>query len=147
MLKYIFTLATLLNDKSRAKKHYSPDTRISDLIDENLDEIDFIRSLSELELIYGFEIPEELYDKTDLTLEQFAYELSLLPVISDELYPDFFDVKFTAMKLTKRAIELENKTDEESIRELKEIDAEFKDLDDRLNMILEQIYDQELLVN
>jgi len=98
-------------------------------------------------LIYGFEIPEELYDKTDLTLEQFAYELSLLPVISDELYPDFFDVKFTAMKLTKRAIELENKTDEESIRELKEIDAEFKDLDDRLNMILEKNYDQELLVN
>ena len=87
-------------------------------------------------MIYGFEIPEELYDKTDLTLEQFAYELSLLPVISDELYPDFFDVKFTAMKLTKRAIELEVKTDEESIRELQEIDAEFEELTDRLNIVL-----------
>ena len=41
------------------------------------------------------------------------------------------------MKLTKRAIELEVKTDEESIRELQEIDAEFEDLTIRLNMILE----------
>ena len=52
---------------------------ISDLFDENLNEIDFIKSLSELELIYGFEIPEELYDRTDLTLGQIADELSQLP--------------------------------------------------------------------
>ena len=37
MLKYIFTLATLLDSKSRIKKHYSPDTVISDLLDEDLD--------------------------------------------------------------------------------------------------------------
>ena len=120
MFRYIFTLSTLLNNKSRAKKHYSPDTVISDLFDENLDEIDFIRSLSELELIYGFEMPDELYDRTGLTLEEFADVLSKLELIPDELYEEFFDVKFTAMKLTKRAIELEVKTDEESIRELKE---------------------------
>ena len=75
MLRYLFTLATLLDYKSRVKKHYSPDIVISDLFDENLDEIDFIKSLSEFELIYGFEIPEELYDRTDLTLGQFADEL------------------------------------------------------------------------
>ena len=79
MLRYLFTLATLLDYKSRVKKHYSPDTVISDLFDENLNEIDFIKSLSELELIYGFEIPEELYDRTDLTLGEFAEELSQLP--------------------------------------------------------------------
>ena len=65
MLKYIFTLAKLLDSKSRIKKHYSPDTVLSDLFDENLDEIDFINSLSELELIYGFEITDELYAKTN----------------------------------------------------------------------------------
>ena len=118
MIKYIFTLATLLDSKSKIKKHYSPDTVISDLFDEDLDEIDFINSLSELELIYGFEIPEELYDRTDLTLGEFAEELSQLPLISDELYPEFFDIKFTSMKLTKRYIELENKTDAESVREM-----------------------------
>ena len=147
MNKYIYTLATLLDYKSRVRKHYSADTVISDLFDENLDEIDFIKSLSELEIIYGFEIPDELYDRTDLTLEEFAKELSQLPMISDELYPEFFDIKFTAMKLTKRAIELEVKTDEESIRELKEIDAEFEELTTRLNMILENNYYQELLPN
>ncbi len=147
MNKYLYTLATLLDSKARIKKHYSPDIVIADLFDENLDEIDFIQSLSELELIYGFEIPEELYDRIDLTLEQFADELTKLELIPDELYEEFFDIKFTAMKLTKRSIELENKTDEESKRELEEIDAEFEELSVRLNMILEHNYCQELLVN
>jgi len=56
------------------------------LFDKNLNEIDFIKSLSELELIYRFDIPEELYDRTDLTLKQFADELAQLPLIPDELY-------------------------------------------------------------
>ena len=136
MLRYIFTLATLLDSKSRIKKHYSPSTVISNLFDEDLDEIDFINSLSELELIYGFEIPDEFYDKTDMTLEQFAYELSQLPLISDELYSEFFDIKFTSMKLTKRRIELEDKSDEESLREMQRINEKFEELDDRMNILL-----------
>jgi len=136
MNKYIYTLAILLDTKARIKKHYCPDIVISDLFDENLNEIDFIKSLSELELIYGFEIPEELYDRTNLTLEQFTDELSQLTLMSDELYPEFFDIKFTSMKLTKRYIELEEKTDEESKRELQEINAEFEELTDRLNVLL-----------
>ena len=55
MNKYIFTLASLLDSKSRAKKLYSSDSVIKNLFDENLDEIDFVMSLSELELICGFE--------------------------------------------------------------------------------------------
>jgi len=136
MNKYIYTLATLLDTKSRIKKHYSPDILISDLFDDNLDEIDFIKSLSELELIYGFELPDELYDRTDLTLEQFADELSELELIPDELYEEFFDIKFTAMKLTEKWIPLEDKTDEESRRELKDIDAEFDELTVRLNILI-----------
>lgn len=136
MLKYIYTLATLLDSKSQIRKHYSPDTIISDLFDENLDEIDFITSLSELELIYGFEISDDLYDRTDLTLAEFAEKLSQLPLISDELYPEFFDIKFTSMKLTKRYIELETKTDDESLREMQIIKEKFDELDDRLNVLL-----------
>jgi hypothetical protein len=137
MNKYLFTLATLLNNKSRAKKHYSPDTVILDLFDDNLDEIDRILTLSELELIYGFEMPDELYYRTYLTLEHFAYELSQLPLISEELYPEFYDIKTTTMKLTKRAIEIEIRTDEESIGELNEINVKFEELTDRLNIIIE----------
>ena len=95
--------------------------------------------MSELELIYGFEIPDELYDRTDLTLEQFAYELSQLPLIPDELYPEFYDIKTTSIKLTNKAIELEVKTDEASKMELEEIDAGFEELDDRLNVLTGRI--------
>jgi len=63
------------------------------------------------------------------------------------LYPEFYDIKTTTIKLTKRAIELELKTDEESMKELEEIDAEFEEQTDRLNMVMENNYDQELLVN
>lgn len=139
MLKYIFTLATLLDSKSNVRKHYSPETVISDLFDDNLSEIDFIKSLSELELIYGIEIPEALYERTDLTLAEFAEELSRIPVIPEELYPEFFYIKFTSLKLTERYIELETKTDAESIREMQMIKEKFEELDDRLNVLLGNI--------
>lgn len=136
MYKYIFTLATLLDSKSQVRKHYSADTVIADLFDESLDEIDFIKSLSELEIIYGFEIPEELYDRTDLALGEFAEELDKIPLITNDLYLEFFDIKFTSMKLTKRYIELETKTDDESLREMQIIREKFDELDDRLNVLL-----------
>lgn len=107
-----------------------------DLFDENMNEIDFIKSLSEFEIIYGFEIPEELYDRADLTLGEFSDKLSQLPTISDEHYSEFFDIKFTSMKLTKRYIELENKTDVDSVRELQRINEKFEELDDKLNALL-----------
>ena len=135
MHRYLYTLISLLNSKSRLQKHYSSGTVISDLFDENLNEIDFIKSLSELELIYGIEIPEELYDRTDLTLGNIAEELSQLPLISDELYPEFFDIKFTSMKLTKRYIKLETKTDADSVLEMQRINNKFIELDDRLNYL------------
>jgi len=136
MIKYIFTLATLLDFKFEMKKHYSIDTVISDLFDEDAAELYWILSLSYLEIIYGFEIPEELYDRTDLTLGEFADELDNLPIISDDLYPEFYDIKYSAMEQTQRSIELENKTDEESLREMQRINKKFEELTDRLNVVL-----------
>jgi len=136
MLRYIFTLATLLDYKSEVRNKYSPEIIISGLFNNDLTEMDWILTLSELELIYGFEIPEEFYDRTDLTLGEFAEELSQLPTISDELYPEFFDIKFTSMKLTKRYIELESKTDNKSILERRMINENFEELDERLNVVI-----------
>ena len=51
------------------------------------------------------------------------------------------------MRLTKRAIELEVKTDEESIRELIEIKKKFEELTSRLNMVLENNEYTATLVN
>ena len=139
MIKYIFTLATLLDFKFEMKKHYSIDTIISDLFDEDGSEIYWVLSLSYLEIIYGFEIPEELYDRTDLTLGEFAEELDNLPIISDEQYPEFYDIKYSAMEQTQRAIELENKTDAESLSDMQKINDKFEELTDRLNVLLGNI--------
>ncbi|MBV6421630.1 MAG: hypothetical protein DAHOPDDO_02911 [Ignavibacteriaceae bacterium] len=139
MLRYLYTLATLLDYKSEVRNKYSPEIIISGLFNDNLTEIDWILTLSELEMVYGFEIPDELFDRTDLTLGDFAEELSQLPIISEELYSEFFDIKFTSMKLTKRYIELENKTDANSVRELEEINNQFELLTDLLNVLLGNI--------
>jgi len=43
------------------------------------------------------------------------------------------------MKLTKRYIELENKTDADSLLELQRINKKFEELTDRLNVLLGNI--------
>ena len=99
--------------------------------------MDWIFTLSELELVYGFEIPDALYGRTDLTLGEFANELSHLPVISEQSYPEFLEIKFKTMDLTKRYIELETKTDADSVLEKKEISKKFDELSVELNLLLE----------
>ena len=93
----------------------------------------------QVKLVYGFEIPDALYDRTDLTLGEFANELSQLPVISEEFYPEFMNIKLKVMDLTKRYIELETKTDANSIREMDEVNQQFELLTDRLNVLLGNI--------
>ena len=139
MLKYIYTLGTLLEYKSEVKNKYSSEIIISDLFNDNLTEIDWIHTLCELELVYGFEVPDELFDRTDLTLGEFANTLLQLKVISKESYPEFLNIKFKIMDLTKRYIELEIKTDKKSILEKQKINQKFKELDNRLNVLLGNI--------
>jgi hypothetical protein len=78
MYKYIYTITKILQDDFGVRKDFDQADKISDLFDEPFNEIAWILTLSRLELIYGFEIPDELYDRTDITLEQFASELSQL---------------------------------------------------------------------
>ena len=137
MLKYIYTLATLLDYKAEVNGKYNPDLVISGLFNANLNEMDWILSLCELELVYGFEIPDGLYYRTDLTLGEFAKELSRLPVISEESYPEFMNIKFKVMDLTKRYIELEGKNDADSVLEKTEINKKFDELSVELNLLLE----------
>lgn len=137
MLKYIYTIATLLDYKSEVRNKYSPETIISALFNGNLTEMDWILSLCELELVYGFEIPDSLYDRTEMTLGEFANELSQLPVISEDSYFEFLEIKFKVMDLTKRWIELEGKNDSESIREMDGINTIFDELSIKLNLLLE----------
>lgn len=137
MNRYLYTLATLLGYKSEVKNKYTPETIISGLFNDHLTEMDWIFTLSELELVYGFEIPDELFDQTDMTLGEFVNELSQLPVISDESYSEFLGIKFKVMDLTKKYIELETKTDADSLYEKKEINKKFDELTIELNVLLE----------
>lgn len=136
MNRYIYTTALILKDLFDVDREIVTSDKISVLFDESINEIAWILTLTRLELIYGFEIPDDLYDRTDLTLEEFAGELSRLDLIPNELYPEFYDIKTETMRLTKRAIGLGEKSDEKSIQELNDINKQFELLTDRLNILL-----------
>jgi len=112
------------------------DQKISDQFDETFDQIDWIVLLMRIELIYGIEIPDELNENIDLTLSEFTHALLNLPIIPDNLYPEFFDIKTTMATLMRRYIDLEVKTDAASKKEQEEINVKLEELNDSLNDLL-----------
>lgn len=100
MYKYIFTIAKILNARSGQHRIYDTNIKISELFDETIGQMDWIMVLLELELTYAVDIPDELYEGTDLTLEEFAEELSQLPEIQSDKYYEFYDIKIETMALT-----------------------------------------------
>lgn len=66
MYKYFYTIAKILKDDFNVKREIDPSEEIFTLFDEPFNEIARLLTLSRLELIYGFEIPDDLCDRTDL---------------------------------------------------------------------------------
>jgi hypothetical protein len=57
-------------------------------------------------------------------------------LVPDNLYEEFYDIKITSMKLTQRFIQIESKTDADSVLEKQMINEKFEELSDRLNNLL-----------
>lgn len=95
--KYIYTIKKLLDLLNNQNNQFNENTRISDLLGESITEIDWMKTLIKLELLFSINIPDKLFKQTGLTLEQFANELSKIPTIPDELYPEFYKVRIKSI--------------------------------------------------
>ena len=139
MNKYRFVIGLFLKVYYDQKNMIADDEKISQLFNETFNELDWIVLLMRLELIYGMEIPDELSLNTELTLSELTYGLSKLPLIPNNLYPEFYDIKILMAHLMNRSIELEDKTDMASKKELVKISKEMEDSDRRLKSLINKI--------
>ena len=135
MNKYLYTLGQILKE-DYPDRDISSDDKISDLINGHIDEMLWVLTILKMELIYGVNIPDQLADKTELTLEEFTDELSQLQLIPDKIYPEFYDIKIETIRLSKELIDIEYQVVKKSDAEVNKIHQQFELLDDRLKILL-----------
>ncbi|MCH8566749.1 MAG: hypothetical protein LAT67_00740 [Balneolales bacterium] len=90
MNKYTYALISEIGSHFDEDTALSPQTLISELFEAGFDDVDWMETLMQLQMLYAINIPDELADEHDQTLESFASELSALPVLPDEHYPDYY---------------------------------------------------------
>jgi hypothetical protein len=137
MNKYSFALFNEIQTSLEEENDFSFDTKISDIFSVDFDEFSWISVLINLELTYGFNIPDDWAEHTHLTIEEYGRQLSNLPVIPEAIYPEFYELKikmFTdVVREHKIVIGLEEGTEEE----LSEIRERLDLIQERLNEITE----------
>jgi len=138
MNKYTYTLRTKIEAHLEDEEVDLPlDTKIADIFSENFDEFSWLSVLISVELTYGFNIPDDLAERTQLTILEFSHQLSKLSVIPAAFYPEFYELKiqmlFDVVREAKIISGLESGTEEELIKIRERLDI----IQTRLNQITE----------
>ena len=137
MNKYAFTLHTKIEAHLEEEVDISLDTRIADIISENFDEISWVSVLISLELTYGFNIPDDLAELTQLTILEFGLQLSKLSVIPAAIYPEFYELKIQMLYDVIREYNIISGLEEGTEEELTEIRERLELIQERLDQITE----------
>ena len=112
MLKTYIKILDLLSGN---KEHYIKDTKLSDLVGNNFDYIDFLLSVVSLETTYKISMPKDITDELDITVSEFIKKMSKLPPVKDEMFVTKQFIKLTGYleQIMTVQDELENQTGEE----------------------------------
>jgi len=137
MNKYAFTLYNGIQALQEKESDFSFDTKIADVFSENFDEFSWITVLVRLELTYGFNIPDDWAEQTNLTIEEYGSLLSKLPVIPEVLYPEYYDLKIQMLDDVIREAKIISGAEEGTEEELAEIRERLDIIQKRLDQITE----------
>ncbi len=121
MNKFTFALLLELASYFDEEKEYSGETKIEELFCETFDELSWVNCLVNLELIYGFEIPDELADQRHLSISDFCKNLAEIPFLHDKDYPEFYEIKKSLIQDNSRLLMIEIGSEEATPEEIKEI--------------------------
>lgn len=112
MLKTYLSILSLLSGN---KEKYTKETKLSELVTENFDYIDFLLSVISLETTYKISMPKDITDDLNITVEQFVKKMSKLSEEKDKLFITKQFIKLTGYleKMMNVQSELENQPDEE----------------------------------
>lgn len=137
MNKYAYTLYREILSELDDHEEISVETKIAGIFSDNFDEFTWVTILIRLELIYGFNIPDNWAEQTQLTIEEFGKKLSLLPIIPEAIYPEFYELKTQMYADVVREYEITSGSEEGSEEELSEIRDRADFIQQRLNQITE----------
>ena len=135
MNKYSFALFKEIQTLYEEENEFSGETKISDIFSENFGDISWITTVFNLELLYGFEIPDSLAEQTELTIAEFGDKLSTLPTIPTAMYPEFCELKGQMMEDVIRAVEIENGLEEGTQDEVSKLNERMNTVEQRLREI------------
>ena len=138
MNKFAFSLIKEIGSYFEKNTEYSADSKIKDLFCESFHEFSWIECIVSVELIYGFDVPDELVEKTYLTILEFGAKLSDLPLIKDSLYPEFFEIKRIMMRDLRKLGLIEFGEVEGTFSEVEEIERRLDKLDQRREEIIKE---------
>ncbi len=137
MNKYSFALFKEIQTLYEDENEFSVETKISDMFSENFGELSWTTALFNLELIYGFEIPDSLSEQTQLTMTEFGEKPSALTTIPTLIYPEFCKLKGQIMEDALKVVKIENGLEEGTQDEVNEINERIDALEQRLKEITE----------
>jgi hypothetical protein len=86
MNEMLNTYLSILDLLSGNKEHYSPDTKLTDLVNENFDYIDFLLSVVSLETTYRISMPKDISDDLSITVKEFIDRMRNLPKENDDMF-------------------------------------------------------------
>ena len=112
MNKYSFALFKEIQALFEEENEFSVETMISDIFSENFSELSWTTALFNLELIYGFEIPDSLSEQTQLTMTEFGESLSELPTVPEAFYLEFYELKTQMFEDAFRIFKIEKGLEE-----------------------------------
>lgn len=91
MNKYTYALINIIGSYFEEEIALSPGTVIEELFEGDFDETDWMEVLMQLQMLYGINVPDEMTDEHDITLQEFSEELTGLAELPPESYPVFFE--------------------------------------------------------
>jgi hypothetical protein len=139
MNKFAFAILNELSTTIGDNIEYSLESKISDVLCDEFDEFEWLSCLINIELLYGFNIPDELGEELDLTFYQFSEKLAELKLIKDIYYPEYFEIKMSQLIDIPRIISIEEGLEEASENELNELKEKVDRLEKRRLEIIKEL--------
>lgn len=137
MNKYAYTLYREILSELEDHMEITVETKIADIFSDSFDEFTWVTVLIRLELIYGFNIPDNWVEQTHMTIEEFGKKLSSLLLIAEAIYPEFYKLKIQMLYDVVREAKITSGLEEGTEEELAEIRERLGSIQERLNQITE----------
>ena len=137
MNKYAYTLYNELQLQLEEENGLSFETKIADIFPETFDKLSWVIVLIKLELIYCFNIPDQIGEQTYLTIEEFEEKLFALPLVPKAIYQEFYELKIQMITDVIRKFKIRTGLEEGSEEDLSEIFKRLDYIERRLNGITE----------